>query len=207
MHTCVRKALQIAVTAGGLMFLGAGIASADSTDVTGDLTAAVQAELGVDLDLDLGQLPQAVDVPITISGNEISILTSPAADENDSDAGQTADESDAVIDVPITVTDNTVTVLGDTDNGSTDNSSGSGDTEHRLRFRTRGGTDRGSDHHHRQHGDDARCRPGVECGRRTGGAGEPGTGARYGTIDGCHRPAGDGVRHRDRRRRRCSGLL
>ena len=70
MHTCVRNALQIAVTAGGLMFLGAGIASADSTDVTGDLTAAVQAELGVDLDLDLGQLPQAVDVPITISGNE-----------------------------------------------------------------------------------------------------------------------------------------
>ena len=93
MHTCVRKALHIAVTAGGLMFLGAGIASADSTDVTGDLTAAVQAELGVDVDLDLGQLPQAVDVPITISGNEINILTSPAADENDSDAGQAADES------------------------------------------------------------------------------------------------------------------
>src|SRR6478735_5378040 len=91
MHTCVRKALQIAVTAGGLMFLGAGIASADSTDVTGDLTAAVQAELGVDLDLDLGQLPQAVDVPITISGNEISILTSPAADANDSDAIPTTD--------------------------------------------------------------------------------------------------------------------
>ena len=130
MHTCVRKALQIAVTAGGLMFLGAGIASADSTDVTGDLTAAVQADLGVDLDLDLGQLPQAVDVPITISDNEINILTSPAADENNSDAAPTAGESDAVIDVPITVTDNTVTVFGDADTGPTDGSgSGTSNTD------------------------------------------------------------------------------
>ncbi len=126
MNAWLKRGLQVAVLSGGLLVLGAGLASADETTINDDVAADVSVSVG---DTTL------ISVPVDISGNAITLL----GDDNpvgelvggilgnmDSDAAldvvadvQIGSESDAapaeapLISVPITITDNAVGVGGD----------------------------------------------------------------------------------------------
>ena len=63
MKTCIRRALQIAGISGGMLFLGGGIASAD-TGIGGPLDSAIDLSTGSDNSAAL------VNVPVDISNDQ-----------------------------------------------------------------------------------------------------------------------------------------
>src|SRR6478672_10805858 len=103
MKTCVKRALQIATLSGGMFFLGAGIAAADTgIDISSDTTI----NLSIGSDQNSAGL---IDLPVTISDVTIDVLADGA--ESGSGPGPVDAPSASLVDVPVTVSDVDVAVL------------------------------------------------------------------------------------------------
>ncbi|MAP63204.1 MAG: hypothetical protein CMH34_05555 [Microbacterium sp.] len=126
MHTIVKRALWGALIGGGISLLGAGVAQAAETSGEDGLLSGTQALVDVDL-------------PVTVSGNAISVLgdshsegadtpapePAPAPEASTSGTDGTASGSQAIItvEVPITVSGNAISVAGDSQSDGAQTSS------------------------------------------------------------------------------------